>query len=227
LACMAFFSALGGEFVAFFFLLALFTMWKTYEAWSAGRAGHSGRPRYERPKQSYSKARPVVEPTDHGSSNSIDTGKLIALFKRIPIKVWVFAGGWVIFIVVIINFVSYLMNDVLSEENMRSGMYQVMGDQLYNNGNYDSAYYYYRLSLNHEPENTNAMFGYANCLYTRGLPDSSLYYYDRVLEVDPYFYDARYNKAWVYTQNGQYNQSTAELKSLLEDNPNYYQANQL
>src|SRR5574339_1155884 len=64
LACMAFFSALGGFFVRIFLVLSLFTGWRTYSLWRASRPEDSSQENrfYRHESQSFDRRNVSMNP---------------------------------------------------------------------------------------------------------------------------------------------------------------------
>lgn len=216
LACMAFFSALGGFFVRIFLILSLFAGWRTYSLWRGSRPeGSSHKDRSSRRDHQFSERRNVF--TNEGDS-------ILEQIKRWPIHLKIVRAIWAFIFFIATIFFWYA---VLSSGRDDTQAYLQSAKDFYDTDQYDSAYANFQKVLANDDENTEALFGYGNTLFEKGFPDSSIYYYDKVLELDPSFYLAQYNKGWVYFQRKMYSQSIQELNTLIEDNPTYYAAYQL
>lgn len=216
LACMAFFSALGGFFVRIFLVLSLFTGWRTYSLWRDFTPKDSGlEERFSRRDRESSDKRNVSANPDDSVFDQI---------KRWPIHLKIVRAIWA-FIFLVLTIVFWTL--VFSSRSIDTQAYLQSAKDYYDTDQYDSADSNFKKVLMADDENTEALFGYGNTLFERGFPDSSIYYYNRVLELDPNFYLAQYNKGWVYFQRKMYNESIVELNALVEDNPTYYAAYQL
>lgn len=102
-----------------------------------------------------------------------------------------------------------------------------LADQKYNEGAYDSAYYYYKLILQKEEEKAEAWLGLGNILYMQNKKDSALLLYEKAFRLDPNYTQARYNIGWWYYNQKQYRESITQLKSLVTDDPSQLGAMQL
>lgn len=225
LAFMALFSSLGSFFIRVFFIAALISLAQVIRF----RKGKASAPkRKEDPYKDYtSRQHADRRASEYRKSQLLGVNKpinkVVDKAKLIPRNVIIFVsvGAFIVFCFMI----AFSSESSYHDEDM--AYYLSTGDQFYEKGQYDSAYFYFRKATQYDPQSTDALFRYGNVLYTRNDPDSAIYYYDKVLASDREYYDAWYNKAWVYRERKKLDLSNQALKLLLEKNPDYLVAREL
>ena len=105
--------------------------------------------------------------------------------------------------------------------------YYAAAEQHFLDQEYDSAYINYKMALQLDPENEEAMVGYGNVLVVRNERDSAIIMFDKALEINPDYKEAAYNKASALYDQKKYNEGIALLTPLIDTNPEYYEAMQL
>jgi predicted Zn-dependent protease len=152
---------------------------------------------------------------------------LKAIFKKgssgpqTPQQVKVFVTLVLVFIgfIFFTIFISVIFGED-SSDSYSSDNYQRATD-LYNNQQYDSAAYYYRLVLLADPENAELFYERGNAFFNANNTDSALVMYDQVLAIEPQHEQAQYSKASIYYGRKNYRQAIDETKKILEYNPEF------
>lgn len=100
---------------------------------------------------------------------------------------------------------------------------QRAGD-FYNRQVYDSAIYFYRLAIQHNPDNADLYLERGNAFLNSNKTDSALIDYDRALLLQPAYKEAYYNKGLIYYNRKQYRNSINETKNAVDIDPDYTEA---
>lgn len=123
---------------------------------------------------------------------------------------------------------SWLDDFDASDDSRGTSQAYEQAEEFYYQEEYDSAYFYYKQSLQTNTEMQEAaLVGLGNTLYMQKQVDSGRWYYEKALAINPEYTQARYNIGWWYYDQQQYQQSIIELKILIEKDPAQVGAMQL
>jgi Tfp pilus assembly protein PilF len=213
LVLLALFSSLGPFFVYFFLGLAVFFLFLAARTPEAGRKFASA---YE--SFGWSSSDTYARQTHHwGPGHTPQSSSVTPQQKKLIIAI---AGALVVF-----GFFGVaIVGLIASEPGFESRRDSSAGDFFYNQGQLDSAYYYYTRSLKHDPDNVKTMMGLAGLMTYQKHYDSALYYYSLATLHDEDYDDARYGKAYVYYMRKQYSESVRELEDIIDNNSMYADA---
>ena len=75
-----------------------------------------------------------------------------------------------------------------------------IGNLYYNQADYDSAMYFFRLADNFDSLSFKSKFNIANVYYVKKSYDSALYYYDKSIKINPNFPYAYFYKGTIYNE---------------------------
>jgi tetratricopeptide (TPR) repeat protein len=96
--------------------------------------------------------------------------------------------------------------------------------EMYDQQQYDSASYYYRLAIEYDPENADLYLERGNAFLNANKTDSALMDYDKALLLRPSYKEAYYNKGLIYYTRKQYRNSINETKNAVGIDPDYSEA---
>lgn len=133
----------------------------------------------------------------------------------------IFAGMMVLFFVTVFSVI------FSSGDNFNAEVFYERGEEFYQEGQYDSAYAYYKKALAVKGNFPEALTGCGNALMKKNDNDGAIRLYDEALAIDPDFELAKYQKGLVLYYQNQFGQSMVEMKDLLDLNPSYFQAMQV
>ncbi len=124
------------------------------------------------------------------------------------------------------TFFIFLIGSILSGSGADDNSldYFSTAEQNYWDGNYDSAYLYYRRAWKENETYAEAMVGYGNVLAIRKQPDSAIIMYDKALEINPDYKEAGYAKAAAYYNVEKYAECIAIIVPLLQQHTDYHDA---
>jgi tetratricopeptide (TPR) repeat protein len=102
--------------------------------------------------------------------------------------------------------------------------FSTVGDQYYYDGQYDSAYLYYRRALNMNDKNEEAFNGLGNVMLSRNNFDSALYYYTQAATFNPLYTQAFYNRSVVFYTKKDYAKAIEEADKIISKDADYSDA---
>lgn len=95
---------------------------------------------------------------------------------------------------------------------------------MYDQQQYDSASYYFRIAIENDPQNADLYLERGNAFLNADNTDSALMDYDKVLLLQPSYKEAYYNKGVIYYNRKQYRNSINQTKNAVAIDPDYTEA---
>lgn len=121
-------------------------------------------------------------------------------------------------------FLSILIPILFSDGSASSVDARQKAKDMYDQQQYDSASYYYRMAIENDPENPDLYLERGNAFLNANETDSALMDYDKALSFRPTYKEAFYNKGLIYYNRKQYRNSINETKNAITIDPEYTDA---
>lgn len=133
-----------------------------------------------------------------------------------------FARIIVAFVVVMFIFiVGIIITTISDSENVDD---HTRAWNFYNQQQYDSANYYYRKAIQHDPQNEQLIYDRANTFYYLQHYDSARILYQQAIDLNPEYYDARYMLGFIYYEKKNFREAIQLGRGIIRDAPTYTDA---
>jgi tetratricopeptide (TPR) repeat protein len=199
--------ALDEFFVDVFLGIAVYFLFLYY--WTRPRTTASFETPSQETERPYERSTRTFQSSDNIESLSAKKSRVTAL-----IIVAVFFGMFVL----VFSLVLLSRDD---DDNGDKYRWAMQADQFSNNGDYDSAKFFYRKVFSADEKDKSALIEYGNVLLKEQHYDSALIYYYRTIALDAQYEPALYNVALTKYYQEEYSESITQCRSLLEINAEY------
>lgn len=138
---------------------------------------------------------------------------------------WGIFSGAVIFVLFI--FFRVINSEDFSDAYFYPGEAFALGESKYEQGEYDSAAYFYKAAIREDESMSEAWLGLGNAWYALNLKDSALFAYQKSTEVNPNYSQGYYNVSWWYYDQRNFTEAIRLGKHRNEQDPTDAQIVQL